>query len=135
MVRPGGKGRCAGQEAGGSFTGQHRGLRGHENAPEKAPSASRERQTEKNLLHRSAVWKPEDKVLFFFKEFLLPPEPIPTREVTGGHTSSCSHRDCSPPFIFPYAPNKRKRRCFAAAGRTGEGLSNTLERLFPPVFF
>lgn len=110
-------------------------LKGQENAPEKASSTLREKQLEENLSHRSAVWKPEDKVLFFFEEFLLPLEPIPTREVTGGHTGSCSHRDFSPPLVFHCAPNKRKRCCFAAPGRTGEGFSDSLKRLFPPVFF
>lgn len=109
MVGPRGKGCCTG---GGSRRQLHRptsGLRGHKNVPEKASSTSREKQAEKNLLHRSAVWKPEDKVLFFFEEFLLPLEPIPTREVTGGHTGSCSHRDFSPPLVISLDSKQKEK--------------------------
>lgn len=97
---------------GGSRRQLHRptsGLRGHKNAPEKASSTSREKQAEKNLLHRSAAWKPEDKVFFFFEEFLLPLEPIPTREVTGGHTGSCSHRDFSPPLVISLDSKQKEK--------------------------
>lgn len=108
------------------------GLRGQENAPAKASSTSREKRTEKNPWRRSAVWKPEDKVLFFFEEFLLRLEPIPTREVTGGHTGSCSHGDFSPPFAIP--TQKGKRCCSAPPRRTREEISDSLERLFLPSF-
>lgn len=85
------------------------GLRGHENAPEKASSTSQEKQAEKNPRHRSAVCKSEDKVLSSFEELLLPLEPIPTREVTGGHTGSCSHRGFSLPLFISLCSKQKEK--------------------------
>lgn len=57
----------------------------------------------------SAVLKAEDKAWFPFEEFLLLLEPIPSREVTGGHGSSVCTGNFLLPSLIPDAPNKRGR--------------------------
>lgn len=84
---------------GGSRWQLHWGLKEAMKMLPRKPQSRHERGKRRKIYGTEVLFgKQRTRFYFSFEEFVLPLEPIPTREVTGSHTGSSCHSDF---FLLP----------------------------------